>query len=221
MRNIRKLQSPTSLEMYRRETNATYNSIPTEVKDDIRTALTLEQGWLCCYCMKRIEPTGSSMKIEHWVAQGAPGAEPGSDLEYRNLLGACTGSEDTRPVERHCDTHRGTLSKAQQVLYRNPSVPCDNVEARIRYTSLGKIKSADALLDKDIKTLNLNCVSLKNRRLSEIDAMLKALDKKGGQRTKSVVQSLLAKYEEQSEGKLKPFCQVAIYFLRIRLSRAR
>jgi hypothetical protein len=57
-------------------------------KDGLRAALVRDQRGLCCYCMTRVEATGTRMKIEHWRCQSR-----NADLElaYSNLLAACLG----------------------------------------------------------------------------------------------------------------------------------
>ena len=56
------------LARYRAEGNVDYDGPNfTLVKEAIRKALLKEQGYLCAYCMSRIE---GEVKIEHWHCRG-------------------------------------------------------------------------------------------------------------------------------------------------------
>ena len=81
-------------------------------KPEIRAALAEEQHHLCAYCMRRIrhEEEGAGavhMRIEHWrpLSQGKAYA-----LDYKNLLGVCTGGADTAGPKNRvlcCDASKG------------------------------------------------------------------------------------------------------------------
>ena len=216
MRNITKGPSPASLEQYRRNDSATYNDIPTTIKDDIRAALVTEQRGICCYCMGRIASSSDRMKIEHWLPRNPEGQNLGADLDYSNMLGACIGGEGNRPAEQHCDTFR-----KNRPLNRNPANTAHDVESPIRYTNGGAIESDNNELHDDIKTLNLNCETLKGYRVTAIKTLNAVLDKKQGARTRRVREDLLDKYNGLQRGDLDPFCQVAIYFLKKSLTKSR
>jgi len=78
---IKKGHEPDSLTKYRKEKFAYYDGF--KEKDDIRKYLLEEQGYLCAYCMRRIDM--EHMKIEHWYPEDLL-----SDIEcldYKNMLG--------------------------------------------------------------------------------------------------------------------------------------
>lgn len=135
MRNIRKSQEPPSLTQHRQQGGTFGDAGAKRWKDDLKHALLKDQGHLCCYCMGRI--AFDDMKVEHRLSQHA---RPDQQLAYRNLLGACLGSErnphhDGRDL-RHCDT-----SKGGQPLELDPVA---DVEHRIRYGFVdGRIFSED------------------------------------------------------------------------------
>ena len=64
---INKQTPPNSLTEYKRQEDATYDNLPTEVKADTKNALLDEQGHVCAYCMTRIK--FSKMRLEHWASQ--------------------------------------------------------------------------------------------------------------------------------------------------------
>ncbi|MCC7074546.1 MAG: TIGR02646 family protein, partial [Deltaproteobacteria bacterium] len=64
MRAITKGQEPRSLVEHRANAHCDYANYAD--KDGLRAALVRDQRGLCCYCMTRVEATGTGMKIEHW-----------------------------------------------------------------------------------------------------------------------------------------------------------
>lgn len=58
---IQKAREPHSLTQYKKQENANYGNLPSNVKDDIRLSLLKEQGFLCAYCSRRIK--SNQMKI--------------------------------------------------------------------------------------------------------------------------------------------------------------
>jgi hypothetical protein len=67
MRPIHKISEPASLSAYRQTPLATFDGMPSQAKQDLKTQLLSEQGHLCAYCMSRIEPL--KMKVAHWHSQ--------------------------------------------------------------------------------------------------------------------------------------------------------
>lgn len=64
-----------------------FNQLP---KQDIRDSLVTEQKGLCAYCMRRPNPSGSHMSIEHWVSLSK---NKDLALSYSNMLGVCDGGK--------------------------------------------------------------------------------------------------------------------------------
>lgn len=63
---IQKKEEPPSLTQYKKQPFAYYDGYKN--KEELRQALLRDQGYLCAYCMRRIENNRESMKIEHWKA---------------------------------------------------------------------------------------------------------------------------------------------------------
>jgi len=213
MRHIRKGQEPPSLVQYRQETGATYDGLPQEAKNEIREQLAREQGYLCCYCMKRITPDLQGMKIEHWAPQGDPSTRH-RQLDWKNLLGACKGNEGAPWRDQHCDTRKGDAH-----LTLNPTEP--SCELRVRYLPDGTIKSDEQALDADItETLNLNHARLTNNRKAVLDALVDAMHRKYSDKPwpEAILKRKIEALQQfNAEGKLEEYCQVMIYWLRKRL----
>src|SRR6185503_7431921 len=123
MKQISKAAEPPSLTAHRKTRFADYQNYAA--KDDLRQTLVAEQRGLCCYCVGRINVGLEKMKIEHWQSQSR---FPAQQLNYRNLLGACSGGDGLPGGLQHCDTRKGNRD-----LSWNPAEPAHHVETRLRY----------------------------------------------------------------------------------------
>ena len=206
MRAIQKGLEPRSLSQHRASSHADFDNY--EGKDALRKALAGEQRGLCCYCLSRIAPNPRGMKIEHWRSQSK---FPEEQLDYANLLGACSGNEGQPGSRQHSDARKGN-----RPLLRNPANRNHAVEEFIQYELDGRITSQDPDFDAELReVLNLNLAFLRNNRKATLDAFTKSL---GGRQE---LEKHLRKWNGDSHaGNLAPFCQVVVYWLRRRLSRA-
>jgi hypothetical protein len=153
------------------------------------------------------------MKIEHWHSQSS---YPLEALEYRNLLGACTGNEGEPPRLQHCDT-----SKGDRDLSRNPANPAHQIEAFIRYDlASGEISSPDPQFDIELKeVLQLNIQVLRNRRLAAVEVVIQSMPKRGNW-SEPVIRKEIDEWSGHAHsGDLPPDCQVVVEFLRRKLKK--
>lgn len=153
---------PVQLTDYREETpNATYDGLGTDVKDIIRNSLLDEQGYICAYCMCKID-NSSNCTIEHYISQKRHNDSPYSEgvhkrqsLLYSNMCGVCKNDSE------HCDKLRGNMPL--EILDPHNS----SCEELITYRFDGKIVPAGREVDKvnkDIETLGLDCDKLVDLR---------------------------------------------------------
>jgi len=210
MKAIRKGAEPQSLTQHRASNHADYDNYVQ--KDELRASLVAEQGAICCYCLRRIHPTADAMKIEHWHCQTRYANE---QLDYGNLLGACLGGQGTPPNFQHCDTKKGDLDLA-----RNPATPAHNIEAFIAFLVDGAIESSDPALNRQLASvLNLNLLMLKRNRKAALDAFQASLRGRGTL-SKADLEREAAAWSTATNGRLKEYCQVVLYWLRKRIARA-
>lgn len=212
MRNITKSKPPKSLVAYAKARGAYYGGQKAEVTRDIRTSLLAEQGYLCCYCMKRIYTGSNSMKVEHWRSQTR---YPQLQLDYGNLLAACTGSTGRSSREQTCDTRKGDAD-----LCFNPADVSHNVEKRIAYKPDGRIYApGDELFDRQLKdVLNLNQPTLVNNRKAAIEAVKRSLGLKPGSRKKREIEKLLLGIRTPAKnGYLEEYAGAADFYLRTKM----
>ena len=208
---IQKGKAPNSLVQYKYQFDASFNNLPSVVKNDIRTALLEEQGFLCAYCMKAIND--KSMKIEHYQAR-----TPDNELDYKNLLACCSGGEQFGDYsERTCDTY-----KEDKVLHIDPQ----NINhiTTIRYRSSdGTILSSLEFGNELSDILNLNSVLLKTARKNIIDALDNTIGKKFGSKpcSKSYLQALLNKYSSRVNNHNTSFLGVYVWYLTKKIRQCR
>lgn len=216
MRAIRKGVEPASLTAHRQTPHGSYDNYPD--KAELRRALVGEQRGLCCYCMGRVRDDATGMKIEHWRCQRR---HRDRELDYRNLLAACTGGEGRRGGDRgdqHCDTRKGDRD-----LRWNPADPVHRVETRLRYELDGAIRSDDAEFDDQLdRVLNLNLSVLKNNRKVVFDLVLDWWRRERRRAQGRVSRERIERERDRwsgGSGDLRPYCQVAIWLLTQHLDR--
>jgi uncharacterized protein (TIGR02646 family) len=209
MKKIIKQSEPRSLVEHRSKANANYDNYPD--KDDLRKSLLKEQGYICCYCMSRIKL--DEMKIEHWQPQTKYASR---QLDYKNLLGACMGSQGARPQNQHCDTKKGDSE-----ITINPIDGDKNCENLIKYRPDGKIYSDDVSINHDLnETLNLNLDFLKKNRSDALFIVIRKLDEKFLNKTwaKITVQKEIDKLNTKDEnGFYDVYCQFIVSYLKSKL----
>jgi uncharacterized protein (TIGR02646 family) len=215
MRAISKGPEPRSLVEHRANPHSDYGNYAD--KDGLRTALVRDQRGLCCYCMTRVEATGTGMKIEHWRCQSRH-AE--LELAYSNLLAACLGGHGQPEDKQHCDTRKG-----ERDLKFNPADPAHRIEQRIRFESDGTIASGDVDFDAQLNdVLNLNLPLLKNCRKGVLTAILdwwksEKARLRGPVPTEQLIRKR-ARCAGDGAGQLTPFGPVAVWWLDQRLARS-
>ncbi len=212
---IIKSAEPQSLQHYRLQPEAVFEGQNfTPVKQEIRVQLVAEQGFLCAYCMGRINPDESSMKVEHWHARKK---YPAQQLTYANLLGCCCGNEGAPNSQAHCDT-----KKHDNDLLFNPADPSHHSQLKIRYEFNGTIKSDNSFFESQLnkEILNLNYSRLMDNRKSVWSSVTKKLSEISGKASRAQIEGLLFTWKQKNaEGKLPEYCGVAQYYLEKKLER--
>ena len=216
---IKKQHEPEALIKAKREGLTRYADMQSNTKNYIKEALLKEQGYLCAYCMQRINLENTT--IEHYIPQNPLNAETDINLsiDYYNMLAVCGGNTSiaARRSELTCDKHRGNLP-----LTVDPREKY-SIE-KICYKDDGTIYSLDQEINKDLdKTLNLNCEAtlFKQNRKSVLDAVKKEILRKamGKLITKQQLGKMLDKLQVKDNGQYKPFSGIAIWYLRKKLAR--
>ncbi|MEX6215852.1 retron system putative HNH endonuclease [Providencia hangzhouensis] len=182
MYRITKHIQPNSLTSYKNDPQARYDNLPTRVREDLKDSLLREQGYVCAYCMSRID--SQKMRIEHWACQDN---NQHLELDYNNLLACCCGNEGQRKDTYTCDK-----KKENKALTYSPANTEHAIDCRITYIhGSGKVTSNDCNFDKELnEVLNLNETRLVKNRQHALKAVQEQLSRKKGTRSKQDIQKL-------------------------------
>ena len=184
-------------------------------KTTLRQALIDEQGWVCAYCMRRINYVAGAetdTRIEHLKPQSISidQGHPEETLAYSNMVLCCNGNIDG-DGKTHCDTSKGD----REISF----TPFDQaVIDTISYsTGDGRIKSSNAQYDAEFNNvLNLNHRRLAENRHSVIKGVVTVLGKKKWKC--SDLKGKLNDYSvKKSNGQYPEYCGVAIWYLKKKL----
>lgn len=207
---IQKGKEPDSLTAYKRQPYASYDGYAE--KDELREALLRDQGYICAYCMRRIENDRNSMKIEHWKAQSQLETEE-EKLDFKIMLGVCDGCRGSTDKFTTCDEHRHNAELVVNPLNQS-------MMASIRYDRNGYIKSTDARVDKDLnRVLNLNCEQALSRIVMnrkniyrECQKQLMKIQEKGIWK-KSTLEKVMRQYYRKKDGRNPEYVGVPLYLI--------
>lgn len=147
------------------EWQPTYNDLSGKTKASVKTSLMQEQGFLCCYCERRL--TASDSHIEHLQPQRDPAVD---SLDYSNLLCACQ-NQIKKGKPRHCGNLKGDWYDPELLV--SPLSP--DCEGRFMFAGDGFITPAeadDAAARETIVRLGLDIPKLNDLRASAIEPFL-------------------------------------------------
>lgn len=209
MKYIRKTEPPQELEEYKTTEGATFDKLDKEysyIKRIVKDSLLAEQGYICCYCGKRINRENSM--IEHFKPKGK-GLYPELQLEYSNLLASCRGGSTERAAKIKFNQKKFPLScdakKENRVIEVSPTDPnCENFFA---YDEDGEIYGLNSKANWAIEILGLNNEFLKNQRKAAIETYRNLPDETDWNEEIEFLSSL------NKQGQYKPYCFVAINYI--------
>ena len=142
-----------------------YGIMPSDVKKAVKKALMEEQGFICCYCERRL--TDQDSHIEHFRPQSDLSGDP---LDFMNLLCSCQ-NQVKKGEPRHCGNLKEDWFDTELLV--SPLNPdCEN---RFAYAGDGTIRVAyddDAGARQTIKNLGLDIPKLNSLREHAIEPFL-------------------------------------------------
>lgn len=215
MKHIKKNQEPQNFTDWKKRANEDWQpnwkeNFQAPEKTEVHEALLTEQGYICCYCGRRIDYQSSH--IEHFQPRKH---YPELALEYTNLLASCPGyPEDEDPklgsqaTQAHCGQKKGAWYDRDLTV--SPLI--GDCADYFRYTRDGQILPTEILsmqpaAKETIEQLGLNCSSSERARKKVIEAIPDGL-------TREEAQKLIQAYEQLNEqGKHIRFCATLIYRL--------
>ena len=157
MKYVIKKQEPSSLsDLKASHPNITYTDLGAyypAIKSAVKLSLIQEQGYICCYCERRIGTKDSH--IEHFRPQSDPSVDP---LDFSNLLCSCL-KDKVAGDPLHCGHLKNNWFDPKLLIS-----PLDaNCETKFRYKSDGSISPAnpnDQSAKETIDRLGLNIPKL-------------------------------------------------------------
>lgn len=169
MKCIDKQTEPQAFSAWKAMANAnwqpSYAELSGKVKESVKEALMQEQGFICCYCERRLTPNDSH--IEHFQPQSDTDVDP---LDYANLLCSCQQQLE-KGEPRHCGNLKGDWFDKELLI--SPLAPsCAN---RFAFTGNGDIKPQNTDDDAAVMTidkLGLDIPKLKALRRNAIEPFL-------------------------------------------------
>jgi len=143
----------------------TYADLSGAAKKAVKEALMAEQGYICCYCERRL--TDDDSHIEHFRPQSDPEVDP---LDFDNMLCSCQNRID-KGEPRHCGNLKSNWFDHHLLV--SPLEPdCEN---RFAFTGDGHIKPAaedDQGASETIARLGLDIAKLNALRSKAIEPFL-------------------------------------------------
>ncbi len=143
----------------------------TGVRNSVKTSLTEEQGYICCYCLEKIE-IDKKTTIEHIKSRSN---YPCEMFDYdTNMVACCDGGEGERRSENAVPKYCGASKRDRDIPINPLMADCeiffkyqiDTGQILSQKNSHGQIQS---MIDN---TLNLNNSVLLNRRKAETDGFI-------------------------------------------------
>lgn len=163
MRHIIKTVPPQEFVEYCATPGVSYDNLSGTPKTALRQRLLEDQGYICCYCGRRIQ-NDKYTKIEHIKCQKKYNE---LSLCFENMLASCdSGEQDrenrVRPKHQcHCDAKK-----------ENEDIPVspldENIEDYLMFFDDGTVKAKDPIGEELIRVLGLNAKFLITQRKSAL-----------------------------------------------------
>lgn len=117
MKHINKNQPPQDFIKWKNQANEdwqpSWNNFQKPEKKSVHNSLLKEQGFICCYCSRRIKRTDSH--IEHLKPRNK---YPKLVLDYDNFLASCQGESETPPtIPVHCGHKKDQWFAVQLLMF--------------------------------------------------------------------------------------------------------
>ena len=205
MKYIIKGDEPDSFTEWKNASNedwqASYNDLSGQEKRDVKNALILEQGSICCYCEQKLIYNDSHIEHLNPQCQSSEG-----QLDFANMLCSCQ-QQLKKGEPLHCGNSKGdnyiTVTPLQ-----------DNCANQFTYTEDGYIGYINNETKETIEILQLDIDKLNNMRAEAIEPFIIdpiTFEEIGYDEAKLFAQ----KYLELNDGKYNEFYTTIKYlFLR-------
>lgn len=162
MRHITKTTPPQEFLEYKETPGVSFDGLSGETKKALRQRLLEDQGYICCYCGRRII-NNEHTKIEHIKCQEN---NDESSLDFKNMLASCDGGDNDRSIgvkhQLHCDARKG-----------NRDIPLspldDEIENVLSFFEDGTVKGKGEIGRELVRVLGLDAKFLNTERRNAIE----------------------------------------------------
>lgn len=227
MRQIRKDKEPGFLVNWKKQwkkangRDAVYEDLKgTREYFLLKQSLIKEQGYLCCYCEKRIGQEGdlSDCDIEHFMprhpdsrilsAQECAVCKA-AQLTYSNLFASCKG--ENADVADHCNHKKDNWFDFKECIALTDS----GIGGILGFRQSGEAFLLDSRGAEMVKHLNLNSYVLVQQRKEAFFTMLETeFEDEDLLMDKEYMEAVIGDYENMQDGRFQEFCSMITYCLR-------
>ena len=187
-------------------------------KENLKTALLNEQGFICCYCQQRIELDSKTI-IEHFIARDI---QPEKMFDYENLFACCDGGDkdrenpNSRRMPLYCDR-----KKANKTLAVNPLD--EYCETHFKYIFNENPEEPEVIIEgiskegqEAIESLNLNISKFRTLRgLALVNSIFDKINDEYVRISDDDINDLIVVIKQRkTDGWFEPFCVVLDNVLR-------
>ena len=123
-----------------------WNRLPSNIKNLLRETISIEQGFICCYCERNLSE--NDFHLEH-IRPKDINKFPKNQLDYDNLLCSCQLELDAGEP-RHCANSKGSWFQTDDFI----SPLNEDCEEKFKYTADGYILPSDEDDVASITTIN-------------------------------------------------------------------
>ncbi|MGB5633690.1 MAG: retron system putative HNH endonuclease [Waterburya sp.] len=212
MKHIKKNQPPEDFSEWKNQANEdwqpNWDNFQKPEKTSVHNSLLKEQGFICCYCGRRINQIDSH--IEHLRPRNK---YPKLALYYDNFLASCQGESETPPtIPVHCG-HKKDKWYEQRFMV-SPLV--GNCAEFFRYTDDGQILATtdpvkQTAAAETIKRLALNINKLKRMREQAIEGILEIIETLNDDEIRKLINGF---EQTNTNGEYEEFCSAIAYVLK-------
>lgn len=187
---------------------------------NLKKSLLDEQGYICCYCEKKIGHSAGlkDCDIEHFMPRNPDSryltrAEcdkcRDSQMEYTNLFVSCKG-EEAYSID-HCNHKKDNWFDFNKCI----SPIDDRIKGMFGFKLNGKIFLKNPLGNEMEKHLNLSSYILEEQRKVAIDTVLEVeFEDEDLFADKNYVETVAEDYDNMQDGEYAEFCSMITYCLR-------
>jgi len=228
----KKQEEETLIRLYKsKRTDAAWKHLPSKPstppngkidynKRELKGSLNSEQGFICCYCQRRIGDREFDHDIEHLIPKSTDPEK--YTFNYSNVCISCkyepyVNHQNESKVKRPLNNATCNEARGNSPLLIFPTNK--DIETKFRYAEDGKIYGINSESEEAIKLLNLNAGRLIKLRMNAIEAATQVdiMDERIAD--VNILKSRLNFYSLKKNDKHTEFRQAILFAISIKLGK--